>query len=69
MWRRNKKKAVSPPNISAASMDIQSERRRLLDAEGDNEDPTELVSEQDAYLRLVNTNTGLADQYGCCLSS
>lgn len=49
-------------------MDIQSERRRLLDADGDTEDPTGLVSEQDAYLRLVNTNTGLGDQHGSCLS-
>lgn len=38
-------------------MDIQNERRRLLDAEGDNEDPTGLMSEQDAYLRSVNTQT------------
>lgn len=38
-------------------MDIQNERRRLLDAEGDNEDPTGFMSEQDAYLRSVNTQT------------
>lgn len=38
-------------------MDIQNERRRLLDAEGDYEDPTGLMSEQDAYLRSVNTRT------------
>ena len=41
-------------NITAVSMDIQSERRRLLDAEGGDEDPTGLMSEQDAYLRSVN---------------
>lgn len=35
-------------------MDIQSERRRLLDAEGGEEDPTGLMSEQDAYLRSVD---------------
>ncbi|XP_071339989.1 solute carrier family 2, facilitated glucose transporter member 8 [Trachinotus anak] len=34
-------------------MDIQSERRRLLDAEGEHEDPTGLMSEQDAYLSKV----------------
>lgn len=32
-------------------MDIQNERRRLLDGEGGDEDPTGLMSEQDAYLR------------------
>lgn len=41
-------------DISAAGMDIQQERRRLLDAE-DGHDPTGLISEQDAYLRLVHT--------------
>lgn len=41
-------------DISAAGMDIQQERRRLLDAE-DEHDPTGLISEQDAYLRLVHT--------------
>lgn len=46
-------------------MDIQSERRRLLDADGDNEEPTGLVSERDAYLGLVNTNIGLGDQCDC----
>ncbi|XP_070760647.1 solute carrier family 2, facilitated glucose transporter member 8 isoform X2 [Enoplosus armatus] len=34
-------------------MDVQSERRRLLDAEGGDEDPTGLMSEQDAYLSKV----------------
>lgn len=34
-------------------MDIQSERRRLLEAEGGTEDPTGLMSEQDAYLSKV----------------
>lgn len=34
-------------------MDIQSERRRLLDADGGDEDPTGLMSEQDAYLSKV----------------
>ncbi|KAM3868013.1 solute carrier family 2, facilitated glucose transporter member 8 [Diretmus argenteus] len=34
-------------------MDIQGERRRLLDAEGDEESPGELRSEQDAYLDKV----------------
>lgn len=33
-------------------MDIQPEGRRLLDADGrDDDDPTGLFSEQDAYLR------------------
>ncbi|XP_036953382.1 solute carrier family 2, facilitated glucose transporter member 8 [Acanthopagrus latus] len=42
-------------------MDIQSERRRLLDAEGGDEDPTGLMSEQDAYLSKVkNKNLYLA---------
>lgn len=41
-------------NITAVSMDIQNERRRLLDAEPGDEDPTGLISEQDAYLRSVN---------------
>lgn len=41
-------------DFSAAGMDIQHERRRLLDAE-DGHDPTGLISEQDAYLRLVHT--------------
>lgn len=36
-------------------MDIQDERRRLLDAEGG--DPTGLMSEQDAYLRSVSSTT------------
>lgn len=36
-------------------MDIQDERRRLLDAEGGDENPAGLMSEQDAYLRSVNT--------------
>lgn len=35
------------------SMDIQNERRRLLDAEGGDEDPTGLISEQEAYMRSV----------------
>lgn len=34
-------------------MEIQTERRRLLDEEGDDEDPTGLMSEQDAYLSKV----------------
>lgn len=34
-------------------MDIQNERRRLLDAEGGEEDPTGLTTEQDAYLAKV----------------
>lgn len=34
-------------------MDIQNERRRLLDAEDGDEDPTGLMSEQDAYLSKV----------------
>ncbi|KAM9858733.1 solute carrier family 2, facilitated glucose transporter member 8 [Aulostomus maculatus] len=34
-------------------MDVQNERRRLLDAEGGDEDPTGLMSEQDAYLSKV----------------
>lgn len=34
-------------------MDIQSERRRLLDEEDGDQDPPGLLSEQDAYLRLV----------------
>lgn len=34
-------------------MDIQNERRRLLDAEEGDEDPTGLMSEQDAYLRFA----------------
>ncbi|XP_049906177.1 solute carrier family 2, facilitated glucose transporter member 8 [Epinephelus moara] len=34
-------------------MDIQNERRRLLDAEDGDEDPTGLLSEQDAYLSKV----------------
>lgn len=42
-------------------MDIQNERRRLLDSE-DGHDPTGLISEQDAYLRLVNIHS-------CCSSS
>nr|XP_046241795.1 solute carrier family 2, facilitated glucose transporter member 6-like [Scatophagus argus] len=42
-------------------MDIQSERSRLLDAESRNEDPTGLMSEQDAYLSKVkNKNLYLA---------
>lgn len=36
-------------------MDIQNESRRLLDAEDGDEDLTGLMSEQDAYLRSVNT--------------
>ena len=44
---------MNPGNVAAAGMDIQSERRRLLDAEGGDEDPTGLMSEQDAYLRSV----------------
>lgn len=32
-------------------MDIQTERRRLLDEEGGDDDPTGLLSEQEAYLR------------------
>ncbi|KAI3372121.1 hypothetical protein L3Q82_006974 [Scortum barcoo] len=35
-------------------MDIQTERRRLLDAEGGDGDPAGLMSEQDAYLSKVN---------------
>lgn len=34
-------------------MDIQNERRRLLDAEGGDEDPTGLMSEHEAYLSKV----------------
>lgn len=34
-------------------MDIQTERRRLLDAEGGDDDPTGLLSEQEAYLSKV----------------
>ncbi|XP_075903182.1 solute carrier family 2, facilitated glucose transporter member 8 [Nelusetta ayraudi] len=34
-------------------MDIQNERRRLLDADGGNDDPSGLMSEQDAYLSKV----------------
>nr|XP_020450679.1 solute carrier family 2, facilitated glucose transporter member 8 isoform X1 [Monopterus albus] len=34
-------------------MDIESERRRLLDAEGGDGDPTGLMSEQEAYLSKV----------------
>ncbi|KAM9361058.1 solute carrier family 2, facilitated glucose transporter member 8 [Symphorus nematophorus] len=42
-------------------MDIQNERRRLLDAEGGDDDPTGLMSEQDAYLSKVkNKNLYLA---------
>ncbi|XP_070689918.1 solute carrier family 2, facilitated glucose transporter member 8 [Pempheris klunzingeri] len=42
-------------------MDIQSERRRLLDAEGGDEDPTGLMSEQEAYMSKVkNTKLYLA---------
>lgn len=44
----------SREQVNTAAMDIQSERRRLLDAEGGEEDPTGLMSEQDAYLRSVN---------------
>ena len=36
-------------------METQSERRRLLEDGGGEEDPTGLVSEQDAYLRSVHT--------------
>lgn len=43
-------------------MDIQSERRRLLDAEGDG-DPTGLLSEQEAYLRY-RTRRGLLETTG-----
>ncbi|KAK2838123.1 hypothetical protein Q5P01_015335 [Channa striata] len=42
-------------------MDVQSERRRLLDAEDGDEDLTGLLSEQDAYLSKVkNRNLYLA---------
>ncbi|XP_029296364.1 solute carrier family 2, facilitated glucose transporter member 8 [Cottoperca gobio] len=42
-------------------MDIQNERRRLLDAEDGDEDPTGLISEQEAYLSKVkNRNLYLA---------
>lgn len=42
-------------------MDIQNERRRLLDAEDGDEDPTGLMSEQEAYLSKVkNRNLYLA---------
>ncbi|XP_014912343.1 solute carrier family 2, facilitated glucose transporter member 8 [Poecilia latipinna] len=34
-------------------MDVQTERRRLLDEEGGDEDPTGLLSEQEAYLSKV----------------
>ncbi|XP_005812518.1 solute carrier family 2, facilitated glucose transporter member 8 [Xiphophorus maculatus] len=34
-------------------MDIQTERRRLLDEEGGDDDPTGLLSEQEAYLSKV----------------
>ncbi|CAJ1069679.1 solute carrier family 2%2C facilitated glucose transporter member 8 [Xyrichtys novacula] len=37
-------------------MDIQNERRRLLDAEDGDEDPTGLMSEQEAYLSKVRNN-------------
>ncbi|XP_060895024.1 solute carrier family 2, facilitated glucose transporter member 8 [Labrus mixtus] len=42
-------------------MDIQNERRRLLDVEAEDEDPTGLISEQEAYLSKVkNSNLYLA---------
>lgn len=42
-------------------MDVQGERTRLLDAEDGDEDPTGLISEQDAYLSKVkNRNLYLA---------
>ncbi|XP_042344758.1 solute carrier family 2, facilitated glucose transporter member 8 [Plectropomus leopardus] len=42
-------------------MDIQDERRRLLDAEDGDEDPTGLMSEQEAYMSKVkNRNLYLA---------
>ncbi|XP_026177905.1 solute carrier family 2, facilitated glucose transporter member 8 [Mastacembelus armatus] len=42
-------------------MDIQSERRRLLDADGGDDDPAGLISEQEAYLSKVkNKNLYLA---------
>lgn len=47
----NKKRRQTPGNSSTVGMDIQNERRRLLDGEGGDEDPTGLMSEQDAYLR------------------
>ncbi|XP_047238487.1 solute carrier family 2, facilitated glucose transporter member 8 [Girardinichthys multiradiatus] len=34
-------------------MDVQTERRRLLDDEGGDDDPTGLISEQEAYLSKV----------------
>lgn len=51
-WGRPGAEARPPGKRTAAvSMDIQTERRRLLDAEGGDEDPTGLMSEQEAYLR------------------
>lgn len=37
-------------------MEVPAERRRLLDAEGGDEDPSGLMSEQDAYLRSGHTH-------------
>lgn len=38
-------------HLSGVGMDIQSERERLLDAEGGGDGVTGLLSERDAYLR------------------
>lgn len=54
MWSLSKVNRGKKPGkiaTTAVGMDIQDERRRLLDAEGG--DPTGLMSEQDAYLRSV----------------
>lgn len=48
-------------------MDIQSERTRLLDAEGGGDDVTGLLSEQDAYLRSVNQQILMQLQSLCCM--
>lgn len=52
---------VNTWNTTAGTMDIQDERRRLLDAEREVDDPTGLMSEQHAYLSKVkNKNLYLA---------
>ncbi|XP_047448643.1 solute carrier family 2, facilitated glucose transporter member 8 [Mugil cephalus] len=48
-------------------MDIQDERRRLLDAEGGDEDPTGLMSEQDAYLSKVKNGKLYLATFACVL--
>ncbi|XP_061625135.1 solute carrier family 2, facilitated glucose transporter member 8 [Phyllopteryx taeniolatus] len=40
--------------LGKLAMDIQQERRRLLNADGRDDDPTVLMSEQDAYLSKVS---------------